>query len=383
MPATLAKTTAHLASTPAEAGSAPFAPLAQEVLKVMFLQKLKVTLLPLFVIIFLTAGAVTMARQATQSTSKEPRSTAAARGKAQPSAVTLREPTGRIYFATEYIDPQSKARVCSLIALDPKTGAKDYLFDGCSIRPRISPDGLTVAYQSEGSLWVRCLDKNSQPKRIMDMDGATSGSPPNWSADGKQLVISLGHNSREQRRSPWVFKTVRVNVDGSGREELPIPPEDGVHDWSRDGRWFLTASGRGAKFGWQLYVMKPDGQEVRRITTEGNPFYARFSPDGRRVLYTDGARPVKSGIWVVDANGGNRRLIYPLDSTTKASACWSLDGKRIAVSLVELPIVLPLVNLPLARNRPPVRIVVMDLDGGPPTEIVIPDGGHTDMPDWR
>ena len=42
--------------------------------------------------------------------------------------------------------------------------------------------------------------------------------------------------------------------------------------------------------GWQLYVMRPDGTEQRRITEGGNPFYARFSPDGRRVLYTDNDR---------------------------------------------------------------------------------------------
>jgi hypothetical protein len=31
----------------------------------------------------------------------------------------------------------------------------------------------------------------------------------------------------------------------------------------------------------------------------------------------------------------------------------------------------------------PVRVVVMDLDGGHRLEIDIPKGGMTDMPDWR
>ena len=67
-------------------------------------------------------------------------------------------------------------------------------------------------------------------------------------------------------------------------EELAIPTEDGVQDCSSDGRWLLTASSRNARIGWQLYVMRTDGEGGRRITEKGNPFYARFSPDARKVL---------------------------------------------------------------------------------------------------
>ena len=87
------------------------------------------------------------------------------------------------------------------------------------------------------------------------------------------------------------------------------------------------------KIGWQLYIMRPDGTEQRRITEGGRPFYARFSPDGRRVLYSDLAREQQSGIWVVDVDGKNSRLVFPVDSNTLASACWSPDGKRIGITL--------------------------------------------------
>ena len=128
----------------------------------------------------------------------------------------------------------------------------------------------------------------------------------------------------------------------------------------------MTASHRGAKNGWVLYIIRPDGTEHRRITEEGNPFYARFSPDGRRVLYTDNAREKESGIWVVDVDGKNRRHLFPTDMETiaPASACWSPDGKRIAMTLV--------------IHSGAVR-VVMDRD-----VIDIPSGASpTDMPDWR
>jgi hypothetical protein len=51
---------------------------------------------------------------------------------------------------------------------------------------------------------------------------------------------------------------------------------------------------------------------------------------------------------------------------------------RIAVGLVALP-----KDSVAARDPRPTRVVVMDLDGGRRSEILIPDGGLTFMPDWR
>jgi Tol biopolymer transport system component len=123
--------------------------------------------------------------------------------------------------------------------------------------------------------------------------------------------------------------------------------------------------------------MRPDGTEQRRITEGGNPFGGRFSPDGRRVLYADNARGKQSGIWVIDVDGKNGRLVFPVDRDERnASAGWSSDGETIAITLAGIS--------PSAAGVPtPVRVVGMDLDGGHCREIDIPKGGMTDMPDWR
>ena len=251
----------------------------------------------------------------------------AAKGDRPPIGASGRERQGEIY-----VTGQAEAgRGVSLIAIDPGNREYRVVVEDCSSRARISPDGRRVAYQKDDAMWVQGLDRGAEPVRVVDLAGATAGTPAAWSPDGKQLIISLGRH--DEKRRAWVYKTLRVNVDGSDRKELPIPAEDDVQDWSSDGRWLLTASSRNAKIGWQLYVMRPDGTEQRRITEGGNPFYARFSPDGRRVLYTDGARGDQSGIWIVDADGKNARRLLPVDRNTIGSACWSPDGKRIAVTL--------------------------------------------------
>jgi Tol biopolymer transport system component len=289
-------------------------------------------------------------------------------------AVAKRELPGKIYITADRADPRNDGGIIRwLMVLDPNTGAKRDIFEGCSMRPRVSPDGKSLAFERDGALWVRGLDPNAEPRKIAGLGVSTLGSPPVWSPDRTQIILSLSRSAQP----PWVHATRRFNIDGTDSEELPVPREDGVYDWSSDGRWLLTASHRGAKNGWQLYVMRPDGTQQRRITQEGNPFYARFSPDGRRVLYSDNGRGAQSGIWVVDADGKNARLVFPVAPPERtASACWSPDGTRIAIILTVIP-------GNAVRVPTPVDVVVMDLDGGHRSEIHIPEAGMTDMPDWR
>jgi Tol biopolymer transport system component len=276
-----------------------------------------------------------------------------------------------------YVTGQSEAeRSLSLIAIDPENGERSVVDGDCSTRARISPDAQRVAFQKDGALWVRGLDKAPELSRVVDLAGTTAGNPAAWSRDGKQLIISLGQH--DDVRRCWVHTTLRINADGTERKDLPIPTEDNVQDWSSDGRWLLTASSRGAKIGWQLYVMQPDGTEQRRITDGGNPFYARFSPDGRQVIYSDNARGNQSGIWIVAVDGTNAHRVLPVDRNKVSSACWSPDGKRIAVTQGAMN------PRPQPGGDPQfVHVVVVDLDTGKQSKIVLPNLGQTDMPDWR
>jgi RNA polymerase sigma factor (sigma-70 family) len=374
VPAALTKATANLATNWAGADSARIAVLAREVLKVMFLRKLKVSVLWASMITLAAAGAGAVIWLAAEVMPRLGQAVQSKPGEGQGAVAAKQERTGRIYITVSRADPRGSGLIHLLMALDPETGARSDVFEGCSIRPRVSPDGQSVAFEAGDGLWVRGLDPKAGARKIAKLGGSSFGSPPVWSPDGKQVSLSLGH--REEPH--WVNSTRRVNVDGTGWEELPIPQEDTVQDWSSDGQWLLTASPRNATMGWQLYVMRPDGNEQRRITDGGNPFYARFSPDGRRVLYSDNGRgDQQSGIWVVDVDGKNSRLVFPAGGRkTTDSACWSPDGKRIAIILAAM-------NGMTMRPPAPAQVVVMDLDGGHRSEIFIPEAGSPDMPDWR
>ena len=79
------------------------------------------------------------------------------------------------------------------MVLDPNTGTRADVFDGCSDSPRVSPDGKLVAFQRNLALsGPRSGSESPAQKGRRDLDARSEGRPPVWSPDGKQLVISIG-----------------------------------------------------------------------------------------------------------------------------------------------------------------------------------------------
>ncbi len=297
---------------------------------------------------------------------------------AKPPAARL---AGRIFTTASLETNDAGMPVISVVGVDPNSGEVAKVVNNLSGRLRVSPDGQKLAYVSgdfspgappqerlRQSLWIRATSGDTSPTRVIPLDGANGGELPIWSTDGKQIIYSV--STHDDAKKQWVFETFRINADGTGREPLKIPSQDGVQDWSSDGAWVVTTSSRNAKIGWQLYVMHLDGTAERQVTEGGNPYYVRFSPEGRRLLYTDGPAEQRRGIWVVDLDGKNRRKILATGKGT-ASACWSPDGKQMAVAISG--------SGPDERAR----LEVVDLEGKRRTLLSMPGSEIAEMPDWR
>ena len=135
---------------------------------------------------------------------------------------------------------------------------------------------------------------------------------------------------------PWT-----ACADLSNARQLPTPKghSAGWMAWSPDGsRIAFNANDEDAsptsedEDTWDIYTMKPDGTDVRLLTRsvglEGDP---GWSPDGTRIAF-DSTEPGKQGIWTMNAaDGGDKRRIavLPADATTDYGPRFSPDGRRI------------------------------------------------------
>jgi RNA polymerase sigma factor (sigma-70 family) len=278
-------------------------------------------------------------------------------------------------------------RYARVLAIDPDTGKWEQVNEKGGF-VRVSPDGRAVVFiratQDQAQIWSCDSRGQEEPKRLAD-----KGGQPVWSADGKGLVTTHGEVTPQDS---WKTVTWRLNADGSGATRLPIPDTDFVNDVSPDGRWFVTSSDRHPPRGrgYQLYLMHPDGTGQRRLTQgAGLNCTARFSPDGRQLLYLHQERGVNS-LHVMDCDGGKDRVvIQEKDRLRPEGGCWSPDGKRLAVVLVKQPRpgATDLLGRPIQDSY---RLEIMDADGGNRRELKLRTADDVPLfpvmigdPDWH
>jgi dipeptidyl aminopeptidase/acylaminoacyl peptidase len=110
--------------------------------------------------------------------------------------------------------------------------------------------------------------------------------PGDYSPDGSRIVFL--HSDPSPHACFECGALFVVNTDGSGVRQ--ITPRDFAKgtagSWSPDGRWILFAA-RGGK----LYIVHPDGTELRRIPLDDGPGRSfaggpSWSPDGTRILFS-------------------------------------------------------------------------------------------------
>jgi beta-lactamase regulating signal transducer with metallopeptidase domain len=248
---------------------------------------------------------------------------------------------GRIYvsaalrFKAEGQD-EEKTHHGMLIAIDPATGKWRKMADDAHFG-RVSPDGQTLVFgrQLDG-IWNCDTGGSNNPGKISDKSGR-----PIWSPDGKHLVATrqenLDKDNEKDRKTPaWRDETWRVDADGGNPVKLPIPDTDSVEDWSPDGQWFITCSDRHPPYGhgYQLYLMKTDGTGQRRLTEGGLNVYARFSPDGKKIVFLRQTAKAGNSIWTMDTDGKNaKEIVKEVDLASPDGAFWSAEGKQLAVIL--------------------------------------------------
>ena len=219
--------------------------------------------------------------------------------------------------------------------------------DDQDVDPMFSPDGKSVLFTStrggQAGVWHMALE-GLKPERLCDGDQAE------WSPDGKKIAL---------RRNERIL--IRNLTSGT---EKTVSPEDWPHcsgpAWSPDGKSLAFAARW--ESGNAIFIVPVEGGKPVKVYDKQGACEPHWSPDGTRIVYE-----TETHICTINPDGTKNRVITYFGGVQRY-ARFSPDGKS-------------LVFCQGASEQGPWELYVIPATGGTPRKLT--EGGSDMYPDWR
>ena len=179
------------------------------------------------------------------------------------------------------------------------------LSPGYDAEATISPDGKTIVWTSvkDGDLDLYTMNLDgTNVRRLTDDIGYDGGAF--FSPDSKRLVYRAAHPTdpsevakykellAQRLIEPGQLELFVMNADGSGKKQVTTTGASNFSPYFHpDGKRIIFSSnietrGEGGRPSFHLYLVRDDGTELERLTTEGHfNSFPMFSPDGKRLVW--------------------------------------------------------------------------------------------------
>jgi Galactose oxidase, central domain/WD40-like Beta Propeller Repeat len=173
---------------------------------------------------------------------------------------------------------------------------------------------------------IATMDLASGLVAVLSSTADAGGALPGWSPDGKQIVFWRGGNKDMGGPIAPVLAAFFV-VDADGQNVRQVSPKtlDAENArWSPDGSRIVFTSPDAEHR--DIYTIRPDGTDLRRLTTDGISGWATWTPDGR-ILFVRGSSGAGNGgsidFWTMDADGAKAAELAPGMLAGDENAAWT------------------------------------------------------------
>src|SRR5262245_28868495 len=179
--------------------------------------------------------------------------------------------------------------------------------------------------------------QNKRPMAFMDVMEMRQSTAPAVAPDGKWALYTLNTPDWKAAKSFTDIYLVALDAGLPSTRQMTFTKDknESSPQWSRDGKYFVFASNREAPQSNanqnQLYLMRPDGGEARKITDakDGVGAFA-FSRDGKWLAFSAG-KEEEQQVWILPLADIETAKPQQLTKHATPVVSWqfSPDSKRI------------------------------------------------------